>query len=161
MKLVSIEFLRPLLLLCALFAIGGITAHQIIYSRAWHKPLDVVVYPINADKSLETHNYINTLSYDRFTEIDDWFAAEAKRHGLPLERPIRTKLGPRVEDVPPALPVNKGVLRTVLWGLQMRFWVWRNTPDDLSNLRRVRVFVAYYQQHCHCPRDSAYRRRFG
>ena len=114
MKVVSFEFIRPFLLLCALFAIGGITAHQIIYSRAWHKPLDVVVYPINADNSLETHNYINTLDYENFTEIDDWFAAEAKRHKLPLTQPIRTQLGPRVDSVPPALPVNKGVLRTCL-----------------------------------------------
>ena len=145
MKVFSFTFLRPFLLLCTLFAIGGITAHQIIYSRAWHEPLDVVIYPINADNELETHNYINTLSPNTFTEVDDWFAAEARRHNVPLEQPIRTQLGPRVESVPPALPVDKGVLRTVLWGLQLRFWVWRNTPDDSSNLRRVRVFVAYQQ----------------
>ena len=33
----------------------------------------------------------------------------------------------------------------MLWGLQLRYWVFRNTPDNDSNLRRVRVFVAYYQ----------------
>ena len=69
MKIFSVKFLRPLLLLCALFAISGITAHQIIYSRAWHKPLDVVIYPINADNELQTHNYINTLSQKNFSEI--------------------------------------------------------------------------------------------
>lgn len=145
MKILSFDFLRPLLLLGALFAIGGITAHQIIYSRAWHEPLDVVIYPINADDTLSTHNYINTLAQSDFTEIDDWFAAEAKRHNLPLNQPVRMQLGPRVDRVPPPLPADKGILRTVLWGLQLRFWVWRNTPDDLSNLRRVRVFVAYYK----------------
>lgn len=137
--------MRPFLLLCTLFAIGGVTAHQIIYSRAWYKPLDVVVYPINADSSLKTHNYINTLSDADFAEIDDWFAAEAKRHQVPLKQPVRVSLGSSVESVPPALPVNKGLMRTVLWGLQLRFWVFRNTPDNDSNLHRVRVFVAYYQ----------------
>ncbi len=145
MKIFSFGFMRPLLLLCILFAVAGITAHQIIYSRAWHKPLDVVIYPINADNELKTHNYINTLSQDNFTEIDDWFAAEARRHNLPLEQPIRIQLGPKVDSVPPELPVNKSVLRTVLWGLRLRFWVWSNTPDDSSNLRRVRVFIAYQQ----------------
>jgi len=145
MKVFSVSFLRPLLLLCALLAIGGITAHQMIYTRAWHKPLDVVIYPINADNSLETHNYINKLSNPTFSEIDTWMSAEARRHGLSLQSPIKTRMGARVDSVPPELPVDKGVLRTLLWGLQLRYWVYRNTPDDDSNLRRVRIFVAYYQ----------------
>lgn len=134
-----------MLLLCALFAVGGITAHQIVYSRSWHEPLEVVVYPINADQSIETHNYINTLSSETFTEINDWFAAEAKRHEVAIPRPVQVHLGNRVDSVPPSLPVDKGILRTVMWGLQLRYWVFRNTPDEGSNLRRVRVFVAYYQ----------------
>ncbi len=143
MKVFSVEFLRPLLLFCSMLCIAGITAHQIIYSRAWHKPLEVVIFPINGDNSLQTHNYINNLSDDSFIEIDDWLASEARRHKLPLNRPTRTRLGTRVKSVPPELPVDKGVIRTVLWGLQLRSWVFRHTPDDKSNLRRVRVFVVY------------------
>lgn len=145
LKVLSVQFIRPLLLFCALIAIGGITLHQMVYSRSWHKPLDVVIYPINADSSLESHNYINTLSTDTFNEIDDWFAREAKRHQVPIHQPVKVSLGPRVKSVPPPLPVDQGILRTVLWGLQMRYWVYRNTPDDKSNLRRVRVFVAYHK----------------
>ncbi len=145
MTILSFDFLRPLLLLCVLFAVGGITAHQIVYSRSWHQPLDVVVYPINADKSIDTHNYINTLSSDTFTEINDWFTAEARRHKAAIPQPVHVSLGKRVKSVPPPLPVDQGVLRTIMWSLQLRYWVFRNTPDDDSNLRRVRVFVAYYQ----------------
>ncbi len=145
MKILSFNFLRPLLLLGVLFAVGGITAHQIVYSRSWYAPLEVVVYPINADSSIETHNYINTLSTDTFAEIDDWFKTEAKRHKVPIYQPVKVRLGDRVDSVPPPLPVDKGVLRTVMWGLHLRYWVWRNTPDNDSNLRRVRVFAAYYQ----------------
>ena len=145
MKILSFDFLRPLLLLCTLFAIAGITAHQIVYSRSWHEPLEVVVYPINADNSLETHNYINTLSSETFSEIDQWFTAEAKRHKVAIQHPIRVRLGTRVDSVPPPLPIDKGLLRTVFWGLHLRYWVARNTPDNESNLRRVRVFVAYHQ----------------
>ena len=147
-KIFSIGFIRPLLLLCTLIAIAGITAHQMIYSRSWHEPLEVVIYPINADGTLETHNYINTLSDKSFEGIDTWFAREAKRYELPLQTPFKTRIGERVKSVPPALPIGEGiegVLRTVFWGLHMRYWVFRNTPDDKSNLRRVRVFVAYYQ----------------
>lgn len=145
MKVFSVGFLRPLLLLCSLFAISGITAHQVIYSRSWHKPLDVVVYPINADSSLVTHNYINTLSSGSFNEIEEWFSAQAKRYNVPLALPVKVRLGSKVKAVPPPLPLNKGIARTVFWGLQLRYWVFRNTPDSESNLRRVRVFVAFYQ----------------
>ena len=145
MKVFSIGFIRPLLLLCSLFAIAGITAHQIIYSRAWHEPLDVVIYPINGDNSLETHNYLNTLDNDSFKEIDQWFTKEAKRYKLGIDQPIKTSVGERVKSIPPPLPVNGGLFKTVFWGLRLRYWVFRNTPDSDSNLRRVRVFVAYYQ----------------
>jgi len=129
----------------ALLAIGGITLHQIIYTRLWIEPLDVVIYPINADGKLETHNYINTLNDDTFKEIDEWFSREAKRFGVSQSRPIRTSLGDRVKSSPPALPTDGGIPRTILWGLHLRYWVFRNTPDAKSNLRRIRVFVAYYQ----------------
>ncbi len=145
MKIFSVDFVRPLLLFCSLLAIAGVTAHQITYSRSWHKPLDVVVYPINADSSLETHNYIKSLDDSSFVEIDDWLAKEAARHEVSISRPTHTRLGKEVKSVPPDLPTNGGVIRTVLWGLQLRYWVFRNTPDDASNLRRVRVFVAYQQ----------------
>ena len=145
MKVLSFNFLRPLLLLCVLFTVGGITTHQMVYSRAWHKPLEVMVYPINADSSLKTHNYINTLSSKTFTEINEWFAAEAKRHNAPIAEPVNVRLGNRADSVPPPLPVNKGIVRTLLWGLRLRYWVFRNTPDNGSNLRRVRVFIVYYQ----------------
>lgn len=145
MKILSFKFIRPTLLFCCMIAIAGITLHQQIYSRSWHEPLDIVIYPINGDNSPKTDNYINSLSDETFVEIDDWIAREAQRYQLPQSRPIDTRLGARVQSVPPALPVNKGIFRTVLWGLHMRWWVLRNTPDEESNLRRVRVFVAYYQ----------------
>lgn len=145
MKVFSIDFLRPLLLLCTLFAIGGITAHQIVYTRSWHQPLEVVVYPVNADSSPKTSQYINSLSTETFAEIEEWFAGEAKRHNAPINQPVRLRLGDRVKSTPPPLPVNKGLLHTVLWGLHLRWWVFRNTPDSDSNLGRVRVFLALYQ----------------
>ncbi len=145
MKVLSFDFLRPLMLLCVLFATGGMTVHQMVYSRSWHEPLEVLIYPINADSSLITHNYINTLSTDTFAEIDEWFAAEARRHQVSIEQPVSVRLGKRVESVPPPLPLDQGVLHTVLWSLKLRLWVFLNTPDDESNLRRVRVFVAYYE----------------
>lgn len=125
--------------------IFAFSAHQQIYSRLWHEPLDVVIYPINGDSTIETHNYIAALSNDSFTEIDQWIAREASRHGLAQPQPLRTVLGNPVKSVPPLLPQEPGMLNVVWWGLKLRYWVFRNTPDDHSNLRRIRVFVSYQQ----------------
>lgn len=129
--------------------IFAFSAHQQIYSRLWHEPLDVVIYPINGDSTLETHNYIASLTTDSFAEIDQWIAREASRHGLAQAQPLRTILGNPVKSVPPLLPQEQTVLNVVWWGLKLRYWVFRNTPDDHSNLRRVRVFVTYQQTNDH------------
>lgn len=131
--------------------IFAFSAHQQIYSRLWHEPLDVVIYPINGDSTLETHNFIAGLSTDSFAEIDQWIAREASRHGLAQSQPLRTVMGNQVKSVPPPLPEESNVIATVWWGLKLRYWVFRNTPDDHSNLRRVRVFVSYQQSNDEVP----------
>ena len=33
----------------------------------------------------------------------------------------------------------------VWWGLNFRYWAYRHTPDDKSNLQRIRVFLYYHE----------------
>ncbi len=145
MKILSAQFLRPAALFCLFMGILAISTHQRIYSRSWHEPLQVSVFPINGDGTLATHNYIERLKQDDFTEIDQWFQREAKRYNLPVHTPFELTLGKEVKSAPPVFPGNAGVIRTVLWGLHLRYWVFTNTPDSDSNLRRVRMFVVYQQ----------------
>ena len=145
MKVLSFSFLRPAALFCCMIGILAFSTHQTIYSRSWHEPLEVTIYPINGDGTLETHNYINTLSSENFSIIESWIAREAKRYNLALDKPLQIGLGDRVESMPPPLPEDQHVLSTVWWGLKLRHWVFFNTPDSQSNLRRIRVFVAYHQ----------------
>lgn len=121
----------------------AISTHQRVYSRLWHKPLDITIFPINGDGTLRTHNYILSLTDEHFSEIDQWMRREAKRYDLPLQQPFNTSLGPVVKSLPPQLPEEANVAQVVWWNLRLRWWVWRETPDDLSNLRRVRVFVTF------------------
>lgn len=131
--------------------IFAISTHQRVYSRLWHEPLDVVIYPVNGDGTLETYKYIESLSDETFAEIDEWMSREANRYGLSQSQPLRTRLGAQVKSHPPLLPDQANILDTVWWGLQLRWWVWRNTPDDESNLRRVRVFASYRTDDANLP----------
>jgi len=144
MKVLSFSFLRPAALFCCMIGILAFSTHQTIYSRSWHKPLQVVIYPINGDDSLQTHNYINTLTDQSFSDIESWIAREAKRYHLDIDKPLRITLGERVTSLPPPLPSDQNVPAVMWWGLKLRHWVYFNTPDEESNLRRVRVFVAYH-----------------
>lgn len=151
MKLLSLDFLRPAALFCVLVTVFAISTHQRVYSRLWHEPLEVVIYPINGDSSLDTHNYIQSLTDAHFTEIDQWMSREAARYDLPQTHPFHTRLGPQVKSHPPLLPDQSNVFAVVWWGLKLRWWVWRHTPDDQSNLRRIRVFASFRSDEANLP----------
>lgn len=136
--------LRISVLLGALVFFGLTSAHQSLYSRNWNKPLDVVVYPINADRYINTQQYIESLSSESFTDIETWASREAKRWGIPLDMPFSMRLGDTVKSLPPAFPVNATSVDTLIWGLKFRWWAHRNTPDNDASLTTIRMFVLYY-----------------
>ena len=53
-------------------------------STDWKSPLWIAIYPINADNSEVTKNYITQLEALDFQSIEDFIAEEAKRLGIPL-----------------------------------------------------------------------------
>ena len=136
--------LRIMALLGALIFFGLTSAHQSLYSRNWTKPLDVVIYPINADRFIATQQYIDTLSSATFTDIETWASREADRWNIPLDKPFAVRLGDTVTALPPALPVDATSADTLIWGLKFRWWAHRHTPKGDASLTTVRMFVLYY-----------------
>jgi len=120
------------------------TVHQMVYSRSWNVPLEIVIFPINADKQTGTQNYIDNLSISHFRDIEQWFASEAKRYQLTNPSPIKISLGKSIDALPPGLPRHNNPILTMIYGAHLRWWAFRNTPDEQSNLSRVRIFMLYY-----------------
>jgi len=135
--------LRILLLLFVLATVGQwawIERQRVV---DWAHPLRVVAYPIDADDTAASRAYLAGLDAAAFAEIDDYFAAEAKRHGHKLARPVELSLGPRITKLPPGLPEKSTVLGALSWSLRMRFWAWRN--DDYPGPKpHVRLFIVYH-----------------
>lgn len=145
MKLFSFRNIRVLVLLVILAIVAIYTKQQRIYSTSWLEPLQVVIFPINADGSEKTARYIANLRGRSFAAIDRFTAREAKRYKLYQTTPTITRLGPTVTAIPPTPPKqNAFFLKIGLWSLQLRYWVWQNTPDEYSNNNRVRIFVLYH-----------------
>ncbi len=121
------------------------TTHQKAASTSWNKPLEVVVFPINGDKTKATAEYVQSLRNSDIEPINQWLNKQAAAYSIGINLPARFHLGSVVESLPPTLGAQSTPLRVVWWGLQMRWWAYRNTPDSESNLERVRMFVIYQQ----------------
>ncbi len=153
MKLFSFRNLRILLLLIIFITVAIYSKTQLLTSTAWLEPLQVSIYPINGDNHPETARYIQKLDDKSFNDIDDFMLRESKKFNILEEIPIQTSLGSEVFVSPPPPPKgkSKSTLSIMLWSLKLRYWVWKNTPDNKPNLNRVRIFVLYYQAHDNQP----------
>ncbi len=138
------RYIRLLALVGFLLVVTLYTVHQLIYSRAWHSPLVVVIYPINGDGSKSTDRYIRALTDRSFKGIDDFMAREASRYKLLISRPTKTLLGPELTSLPPKLSADAGPLESLLWGLKVRWWAYDSTPDNDYSWNTVRMYVSYY-----------------
>ena len=130
-----------LLMVLATVALGAWRAQT--RSTAWRNTLHVTIYPINADQRPATAGYLARLTGEDFAAIEQWLETQAGRYGIDLLRPIRIQLAPVRQQRAPAPPPHAGTFETMLWSLQLRYWVWRN--DESPGPRPdIRLFVQYH-----------------
>jgi hypothetical protein len=137
------KLLRILVLLLVLLAVALSAWLDRYRSTRWQEPLYVAIYPIAADESPVTSNYVAALDAERFKPIDRFFMREALRYQLHAREPVRTRLRAELNDRPPQRAPDAGVLATAWWSLKLRYWAWRasghvNEPED------IRMFVLYH-----------------
>jgi hypothetical protein len=121
-------------------------AQQTLMEQAdldWKDNFYVAVYPVNADNSAEVSAYIGGLTSEEFQSVADYFAEEAPRYGVKLRRPFELKLGPEVKEIPPAPPVEGGLLQVVIWSLKFRLYAWNNSPP-LSVKPDIKLYLLYH-----------------
>lgn len=147
MKLFSWRNTRVLILLIILFFAAVFTKGQRLSSTQWIAPLEVAIYPINADGTPATARYIQKLTAKHFSAIDTFFANQGKKHKLSIQRPTHTQLGPQIKTQPPSQPdQNANPLSNILWGLRVRYWAWQNTPKNFATTDdQVRMYILYEQ----------------
>jgi len=117
-------------------------------STDWNGSLWVKVYPINADGSDESQEYIQSLDVDDFSAIETFIAEEAEKYGRTLRRPVRMELGDEIREQPPVIGENPNTLDIMLWSIQMRWWASSVAGPQDNPDPDVRVFVRY-----HAPQD--------
>ncbi|MDC9725182.1 MAG: hypothetical protein PSN44_04595 [Gammaproteobacteria bacterium] len=146
MKVFSFRNFRVIILLALLASAAIYTKEQRLNTTSWHQPIEVAIYPINGDASPDTDNYIENLNIKHFSDIEDFFIRSSKQYQLIVENPITLSLGNRIDSHPPQPPVDRSdMLKVALWSMKLRYWTYKNTPDDISNKNRIRLYILYHQ----------------
>lgn len=147
MRIFTFKNLRILVLIFILATVLMYTKNQRLVTQGWYKPLEVVVFPINADSSHSVDEYIKTLTAKSFSDIDDFIKRESKKYDdVVSSTPTITRFGNTVASFPPKPPgSDSNPLAIAFWSMKLRWWAFQNTPDSISNKHRVRMFVLYHE----------------
>ena len=136
--------LRIATLLVILLFVALNTYFDRVYSTDWDIPLRVALYPINADGSDITEQFIRQLSSEDFEDIEQFFDEQARRYGVTLEPAVRVSLAPVVHEAPPMVRPGAGVLSVIWWSLRARYWAWRAPQNPPGPRPDVKLFVLYH-----------------
>lgn len=114
----------------------------------WKNSFYVAVYPVNVENNPQVEQYIQHLTAADFAEATDFLNSEAKRYGIPLYRPINIVLGKPISQLPPAPPVDGGILDIMLWSLKLRYFAWRH-EQDFSIHPQIHLYLLYFDPKQH------------
>jgi hypothetical protein len=135
--------LRIVILLIVLAFVAANTWLDRVYSTDWNGALQVALYPVNADGSDVSADFIQQLSANELQRLQDFFSQQAEQYDLPLQRPLRFTLAPALPTAPPVVPESAGPLGIMLWSLKLRWFTW-NVADPVGPTPTIRLFMLFH-----------------
>ncbi len=136
--------IRITILLLILFFVAVSTWLTQSRSTDWNNSLWVKIYPINADNSVESRRYIESLTVDSFRSIEGFVAREIGKYGHEVNLPVRMELGSEITTQPPMLGKSQNPAQVMWWSLKLRWWAGSVTSEQDKPAPDVRVFVRYH-----------------
>lgn len=134
---------RILILLLVLATVGLGAWRSNARLTAWEHTIHVAIYPIAADNSPTTANYIKALNKDNFEEIAQWMQSQTDKAGLSVLQPIALNVAPPIAGEPPMAPRQASALDAILWSLKLRWWASQN--DQITGPKpHIRLFVLFH-----------------
>ncbi len=141
---VVLKRLRIAVLLYVLLFVAGAQLLTARNATDWDAPLWVDIYAVAGDESAVTRRFIEELRATEFAEAEAFFAREAKRYGVTLDRPFKLEIVGEYADALPHLDAGAGPFDVLLWSLRMR-WVatrlrWQAEPSG-----DIVVFAVFHE----------------
>jgi hypothetical protein len=140
--------LRITILLIILLGVSVSTWLSAIRSTDWNNTLYIKIYPINADGSEASRDYMAGLDAEDFAPIEGFMRRELERYERDLDVPVRVNLGQPIDEQPPQVGDPGNILKVMLWSLKMRWWASSVAGPQDDPKPDVRMFVRY-----HAPDD--------
>ena len=130
-----------------LFVLLGVAVHSWldrIATQSWKETLWVGIFPLNGDGTPMAQRYVEGLTAQDFSGIEEFFAREAHRYGVAIEQPVHAELYPQGSELPPALEPGAGPLGIAWWSLKLRWFAAHATEVPGRASPRIRIFVLYH-----------------
>jgi hypothetical protein len=131
-----------------LLLILGIAAYSNWYDRLstrdWDETLWIGVFPIDAEGSPVTAEYLASLTTRQVADVEQFVNDEAKQFGVAIDRPVRVDLLPVVKELPPELAPGANVLQRAWWSLKLRMYARRNARAPGHATPQIRIFVLFH-----------------
>lgn len=113
--------LRIAVLLCVLLFVACSQFFAAREATDWDLPLWVDVYAVAGDGRPATREFIQGLSRTEFSAAEEFFAREAQRYGVALDRPFKVRVVGEYGGELPQLASDSGPFGVLLWSLRMRW----------------------------------------
>ena len=114
----------------------------------WKRSLRVVIYPINADGSDASAEYITQLEESSYESINDTLIKLGQNYAKDFSNPVSIKLAPEIKSLPPKLPVNRSGLNVLWWSIKLRYWAWKE--DNYQGAKpQIRSYALFYDPEQH------------
>jgi len=144
----NFKIIRVTILLLVLGYVGLDSLLTNTRTNSWENSIRVVIYPINADGSTKTKQYIDQIEVSQFEGIAALIKKEAERYGVNLLKPMMINLAKPIDTLPPAIPEGKNILSVAWWSLQLRYWSWKE--DHYEGTRpHIRAYALYFDPQTH------------
>lgn len=145
MRIFSFKNIRILILVIILATVAIYAKDQKLVTQGWYKTLDIVVYPINPSNSPIVQRHIDSLTEESFSRIDTFIKRESEKYNIVSSSPTSTRLGQTLSIIPPQPPkIGSSSIDIILWSMKLRYWIWKNAPDEINDKYLVRMFVLYH-----------------
>ncbi len=138
------KILRIAVLLLVLAGVGAAAWLDRVSTTSWNQTLWVGIFPLNGDGSEAATRYIEELRVEDFASIESFFAQEAERYGVKVDRPVRVDLYPSPRELPPQLDPRPNRLQVMWWSLKTRLYARRVSDVPGRPRSPIRVFVLYH-----------------
>ena len=135
--------LRIGVLLLVLLAVAGQAWIDRFSTTHWQRTVFVGAFPVSADASPVTADYLSRLNQDKIDEVSDFLKSEARHYGVGVDEPIELQLYPILATAPPALDPGAGLLTRIVWSLRLRYY--RSRAVAAASPRpQIALFLLYH-----------------